>query len=242
MLSWYDEPPSMLATAVAGIARVADIIVAHDGAYALYPGARPRSHPDQAEAILRAADAAEVGCLLYRPQDIYRSNEVGKRNEGLRVAGALLEPDVDWLVIYDADFHVLRVEPELVRAQLAETEHDVASYTLLDGQDWMALPSTAVQARGIDMDTEWTIRTRDIYRWTPTLRVGPTHYSYSRLRDGERIWLRGPQLDLEPCLDLNSALAVYHRRDERPLVRRRAAEGYYNLRQEYAIEHVEVAA
>lgn len=229
----------MLATCVSGIARVADLIIAHDGAYALYPTARPRSHPDQAEAILRAAEATDVACMIYRPSEVYYENEVGKRNDGLRFCRALLESNEDWLFVIDADFHVLRCEPERVREELSQTPYDVATYTILDGGDWMAEEARSKLATQIAMSTEWTIKTRDAYRWTPSLEIGPTHYHYSRWDNGEQRWMRGPLTaadGLEDAHDLGSALAVYHRRADRPLVRQQAADVYYERRVEYGIE------
>ncbi len=238
-ISWFDESPSLLATTVAGVARFCDILVAHDGAYALFPAARPRSHPDQSEAILRAAEAADVACMIYRPQDIYHGNEVEKRNEGLRFCRSLLEPDEDWLFVIDADYHVLRCEPERIRAELSETPYDAASYVILDGGDWMADEARSKLATEMPLSTEWTVRTRDAYRWTPSLEIGPTHFHYSRWDNGDRRWMRGPltaEDGLEDAHDLDSALAVYHRRNDRPLVRQEAAKVYYERRIEYKIE------
>jgi hypothetical protein len=236
ILSWFDEQPSMLATAVAGMARICDAIVAHDGAYALFPGARPRSHPSQAEAIIRTAEALDVECLVYRPREIYWGNEVEKRNQGLRLAGTLLEPDTDWLLVFDADFHILKCDPGLVRGRLENTDLDVATYTILDGKDLLANEALAGFAKHHGADTEWTMRTRDIYRWTPSLTIGPRHWDYWRTDAGCKRWLRGPEDILEPSLDLNADLVVYHRNEERAQVRRDAAHRYYLSRAASEIE------
>src|SRR5256885_1150092 len=105
LLSFYDESPSWLATAVTGFARVCDAITAVDGAYALLPGARPCSHPQQAEAILSASEAAGVACTVHRPNRLFFGNEVEKRNFTFQLAGAGLTGD-DWLLVFDADYHV----------------------------------------------------------------------------------------------------------------------------------------
>lgn len=236
-LSYYDESPHWLATAVAGMARVCDVIIGHDGAYALYPGARARSHPQQAEAIMLAAEAAGAGCLVYRPQDVYRGNEVEKRQQGLKFAAGVLE-EGDWLLIFDADFHVLQVKPEIVRAKLEDTKLDVATYTILDGKDLLADEALARFAREKWADTEWTLRTRDIYRWHPTLEIGPTHWSYSHRREGTRTWLRGPwdSKNVE-ALNLDADLVVYHRTQDRAQVRKHAADVYYQRRTEMNLEY-----
>lgn len=239
-LSWYDESPHWLATAVSGMARLCDLIVAHDGAYQLFPSARHRSHPQQAEAILQAAEAADAACLIYRPNELgggSGGNEVEKRSLGLKLVGSLLEPDVDWLLVFDGDFHVMQMREELIRARLAETEHDVATYTVLDGKDLLAIPALEKFAREKWADTEWTIRTRDIYRWTPSLTIGPQHWAYARTDDGVKRWLRGPWDDrLEAALDLGPDLVVYHRNQDRTQVRSHAADVYYQRRAATGLE------
>lgn len=238
ILSWYDESPHWLATAVSGFARVCDSIVAVDGAYALYPGARPRSHPQQAEAIMGACESAEVGCTIHRPADVFWGNEVEKRNLSLRLAAPLLRPDVDWVMVFDADCHMLRCDPALVRFELKNTDCNVADYTTLDGKDFLADAALHEYAASRQIDHEWTGRTRDIYRWHPTLEYGPMHWTVSHLRSGERSWLRAPwEQDLvEPVHHLNAALAVYHRTQDRSMQRRMNADHYYKTRDVMQIE------
>lgn len=236
VVNFYDESPSWLSASVSSLGRFCDLVLIHDGAYALYPSARPRSHPQQAEAAIIAAEAADIACLVYRPRDIYYGNEVEKRNEGLRIAGSLLEPDTDWLIVWDADFHLQRCNPTALRASLAASPHDVATYTLLDSTDMLANPTTARLARQQLVDIEWATSTRDIYRWTPTLEIGPTHWSYSRVDAGVKRWLRGPGRKPEDALDLGSNLVAYHRKNARAKVRRNAAERYYHVREAHGIE------
>lgn len=221
---------------MAGIGRVADTVIALDGGYELYPGARPRSHPQQSEAIIAAAETADIELLLYRPADVYRNNEVEKRNLALRLASTILEPEKDWVMVVDADYHVLRCDPELIRARLDATRANVATYTLLDGKDFLEEPKLAEYVNGREVDSEWTVRVRDLYRWNPTLKVGPAHWTYSAVIDGERRWLRGPWEGQSEALDMNRDLVFYHRTQDRSHVRKKAAEGYYHLRHEQRIE------
>ena len=232
ILSYYQESPHWLSTAVAGMGRICDTLIALDGAYALFPGARPRSHPKQAEAILQMAETMDMECLIHRPKEIYWGNEVEKRNMSLKLAGTVLEPGRDWVLVFDADIHMLMCNPDTVRAELAETQHDVATYTALDGIDFLADAKLAEYANGRPVDPEWTVRTKDIYRWDPTLRYGPAHWTVSRMRNGAREWLRGPANQEPDAHDLNRALVVYHRTADRSRVRKRAAETYYKVRQE----------
>lgn len=235
ILSWYDESPSWLAAAVAGFGRVCDEIVAVDGAYGLYPGARARSMPQQGEAVLMAAESVGAGCTIHRPKEPWWGNEIEKRNACLRLAGAT-EPD--WVLVFDADIHMLQVNVDSVRGQLEETECQVATFTTLSGKDFLGDAKLAEYAARRPIDSEWTGRTRDIFRYTPTLEYGPLHWAVSRVDDGERHWLRGPFEDrlLLPALDLNASLVAYHRTEDRMLSRRRFARGYYQLRDKLKIE------
>jgi len=242
VLSWYDESPSWLAACVGGFARVCDEIVAVDGAYELYPGGRARSRPDQAEAIMIAAEAAGVGCTIHRPRHTFAGNEVEKRNLTLGLAAPLLEPMRDWLMVFDADMHVMQAYPDVIRRDLAETDRHVATMTLLDGQDMFAADDRAALARTHPVSTEWTYRARFIYRWLPELRYGPAHYSIRGTIDGEDVWLRGATRDrIEPQLDLGKALVVHHRSEQRAVVRRDAADAYDRMRDLTGVEQVENA-
>lgn len=231
VLVWYDESPHWLATSVAGAARVCDAIVAVDGAFALYPGGRPRSHPQQVEAITQTAEAMGVGCLVYQPQEVWWGNEVEKRSKSLALAGALAE-EGDWLLAFDADYHLLRCNPDSLRHDLAETDLLVASYQLLEGADYLATPELERVAAELPIETDWMTRTPDIFRWSPQLRYVGNHYTVT---DGERILRGAADVNAEPCLHLDS-LAFYHRTSDRARTRRDAAKTYYENRDAYQVE------
>lgn len=240
LLSWYDESPTWLSTCVAGIGRFCDEVIAVDGAYALYPGGRARSHPQQVEAITLAAETAGIGCMVYQPSEKWAGNELEKRNKCLDLAASIAE-DGDWVAVIDADYHLLKCEPEVIRVELANCEEDVAAYILLEGKDFASSGTLEQFAAARNVDHEWVYATRDLYRWNPTLRVGPAHWCYSAELDGERRWLRGPY-DLEPHFSLNRNLVFYHRTADRYDVRRRAADKYYELRDTFSIETTELVA
>ncbi len=237
LLSWYDESPSWLSTCVTGIGRFADYLIAVDGAYMLFPSARPRSHPQQAEAIVHTAEAAGLGLLLHQPKEPWRGNEVAKRNHCLTLASTVCE-EGDWVTVVDADYHLLKCNPDMIRKELEETDAEVASYTILDGKDFMSDAKLAAYANHNDIDTEWTIRTRDLYRWNPTLRVGPAHWCYSAEIEGGRRWLRGPYTSVIDCWDLNSSLVFYHRTQDRAKKRQQDAGAYYTRRAAAGIEDI----
>jgi hypothetical protein len=232
LLSWYDESPTWLGTTVAGIGQFCDGIVAVDGAYALFPGARPRSHPQQAEAIVQAAESCDLDCIVYRPREVWYGNEVAKRNKTLDLAAAL-EPD--WVVIIDADYHLLKCNPPVIRHELEHTELHAANYGLLWTKDFGASPALEQFAAANHAEHEWVNQTRDFYRWTPTLRVGPAHFAYTAEIDGRRQPLKGFGNDLDG-LDLSGSLLFYHRTEDRAKARLVAAKRYYDLRNEHRIE------
>jgi hypothetical protein len=230
-LIWYDESPSWLAACVAGFGRVCDTIVAVDGAYQLYPRARSHSMPEQREAIMAAAEAAGCGCVVYQPRDVWAGNEVAKRNAALDLCRHLGTPGEDWVLVFDSDFQVMQVYADTVRAALAETEHHVATYTLLDGQDMLADEATAKLARHTDVSTQWTVRTRSIYRLLPGLQYHVKHWNViADNPDGPgSITLFGPE-QVEEEARLEGALVAYHRRKDRAKVRLDDAAAYFAAR------------
>jgi hypothetical protein len=246
VMSWYDESASWLAASVAGFGRFCDTIIAVDGAYALYPQARARSMPEQSEAILQAAEAVGAGCIIHRPQDVWFGNEVEKRNHTLDLARAIGVEGEDWVCVFDADFTVMQAYPEAIRDHLSRTAHHVATYTILDGKDLMADEEQARIAQEIDVSTEWTVRTRSIYRLLPELRYDTKHWNVvGDLDDGRSVTLFGSAVEQVPEARLENALVVYHRRQARAKVRNQAAEAYYALRDSLGAEQakaVEAAA
>ncbi len=238
LLNFYNESPSWLATAVGGFGRICDTIIAVDGAYALFPGGRACSHPNQAEAIQTAAEAAGAGSIVFRPNEIWHGNEVAKRNQLIKLAGTLDLTSEDWLMVFDADCHMLMCEPGVIRDVLADTDKNVATYTYLDGKDFMADAKLHEYVAQAACDTEWTGQTRDVFRWNPTLRVGPQHWLYSAVIDGERRWIRGPETKEGVACELRRNLVVYHRTQDRARVRREAQDFYYKQREAYGVEFI----
>lgn len=242
---WFDEQPSMLAASVAGLARVADEIVAVDGAYQLFPDARPRSHPDQAEAILSMCETMDVGCTIHRPRQPFPGNEVEKRQLSIQLAAPFCQ-DGDWILVWDADYHVMSADPGMIRWELEQTDKLAATYTLVDNRDLLDPDGgLAGHAQKLPTESQWMSRFRGLFRWTPDLAYGPAHYCLRGTYDGVQKWVFGP--DLIPgqqhlgvdALDLGEMLVVYHRRNERTLVRRKAADGYYQTRDRTGIERID---
>ena len=126
LLTWYDEPSWCLTELVASLAAAGiDHLVAVDGAYMLYPLARPQSPGEQAQAILAAAQGASVGVSLYCPQDIWFGNEIEKRSFTFAAGHMVAVPGEDWLWIVDADERI--TEALGLREALERLDCDAAS-------------------------------------------------------------------------------------------------------------------
>ena len=144
MLNWYDEDPEWLYRCVKSAGLICDSIVAVDGPYALFPGAKdkPRSSNEEIAAIREAA--GDMDCTIIASQEPWADGEVGKRNyllQRARLEGA------DWLFRIDADEVVLDVADDIydrIRRALASTRCDVAEvpfrYWRLHGGPWLTEP------------------------------------------------------------------------------------------------------
>jgi len=210
LLAWYDESPQWLASAVEGAAKLCDHVLAVDGAYALYPDGRARSDPEQAEAVLYAAQRSHIGCTVHRPASVWLGNQLEKRSVMFALGAAI---GADWFFVFDAD-DVVTYVPADARRRLAAAEEDVAVYTL--GGDRYH---------------------RGLFRALPDLRVEDAHYHYLAEQDGETVHLRGNSdvHELAPFLNLTD-LRVAHLRESRSSERRAAAADY---RRRLAFEELE---
>lgn len=229
-LVWFDEQPGFLATAVTSLGKFCDIVVAVDGRYDLFPGNNNRSSLDQVDAIVQTAEAVDLECLLYRPKTCFVDNEVGKRNLSLALAGSVAEPDEDWLVIFDADVHLMKVDREKLLSELDKTDKNVATLTTMRGRD-----VHSPEFDDVDLAHEFTVESRLLYRYHPSLRYGPAHWAVSRDKARKKIWLWG-NINLAPALDLGDSLVVYHRTRAREAARSVAAGRYYMERDRLAVE------
>jgi hypothetical protein len=210
LLAWYDEPAIWLREAVSFAAKFCDHVVAVDGAYALYPDGRAQSDLEQAEAILHAAHAADIGCTIHRPHDVWLGNQIEKRNVMFELGR---QTGADWFFVFDADDMLVHM-PADARERLERADEDVAVYTL-GGHRYH----------------------RGLFRALPKLRVEDAHYHYLAERDGETVHLRGDEQAhrLEPFLNLTD-LRVAHRRTARSSERLASSAAYRRLIEAQALE------
>jgi hypothetical protein len=234
LLCWYDESPIWLAAAATAAARLCDHVVAVDGAYALYPGGKPQSDPEQAEAILHAAYAAGIGVTVHRPREVWMGNQIEKRTALFRLGA---ETGADWFYVFDADDLVTHV-PADARDRLEQADEDVAVFTLWWTEDVERDEAKAAGARMFSYPHEAANRYfRGLFRALPGLRVEGAHYHYVADRDGGLVHLRGHEdvHELEPFLNLTD-MRVQHRHPQRARARLEVSAAYDRLVRAHGLE------
>lgn len=216
-LSWFDEPGETLERCVRSLAGVADVIVALDGRWLLYPGPEVVSPLEQGEALHAAAAEAgipvvDATCPAGRPWD----SQMAKRSTLMRLAAEL----APWTLVIDADESV-DADPAALTDALRDTSLDVAEVTL-------------VKAGAGVFDTRPRPRRR-LYRASAGVRVELGHNGY-RAADGR--WLNGDpeHVELEPAADVTAHLRITHDLDAHPPARREKADVYYRLRRRMEAE------
>jgi len=235
LLSWYDESPSWLAAAVASFAPYLDHVVAIDGAYAAYPGARARSDLGQAETILRTADAVGLGVTIVEPRETFFGNEVEKRSLLFRYGLVEATPYEDWFVVFDGD-EVLTKAPADLRTRLEYIPEDAAEVTLWSRENWSEVAPSAASAIPLPGESRGTLRM--FFRALPNLRVHGRHDVYVGDRYGVETIVWGP----EPIGPVSAAnlhdVEVEHRSAKRDAARKEASYSYYKTRDALGLEKI----
>ena len=200
-LCWYDEPIETLERCVRSVAVVADRIVAYDGAYARWPGAKVRSNAKQAAAIRRAAKGME--CEVVIPKRLW-AGQVEKRAALMAQAAK----GSDWVLFVDAD-HELSGDRDTIRAQVAAAKRDVldASFFTPTNPD-RPLKDSASHTWHVELAGQ-TVGIPTLYRALPDLTVESFHWFISATKNGKHVWLGGGQPE-EPHGNL-PGLLVTHR-------------------------------
>lgn len=239
LLSWYEESPAWLSALTAGLAGIADHLVALDGPFALFEGSRtrPRSASAQAEALLATAAGAGLGLTLGQSSEAW-AGEVEKRTALFALArGAGATPE-DWLLVVDGDEQVQATAS--FRPRLAEVQEDVAEVRLwsrwvdapLPGERGARIPYEEIHAGASPL--------RALFRALPDLRVEGAHYVYVAGPPGapRYLWGHPGQHDLVPAADLRDYIGFEHLTEWRALGRDNARREYYRLRDEVGAERL----
>lgn len=216
LLAFYDEPTDFLRAYVEGL-KLADVreLVALDGAYALYPGGKAESPPEQHHALIDSCRQVDIRLRLHKPATAWDYGEVGKRGDLMLIGDQYAEPG-DWLLILDADEHILAAPRGLVPALNAQPR-DVATLALRR-QESMHGPS--------DRDT--TTRERRLMRSGLDIAVVSNHATYIT-GDRRVLWSAGRDELQVPAHDVDG-LDVVHMTRHRPEARRNAQGEYYSAR------------
>jgi hypothetical protein len=216
-LAWYDEPEDFLVRLVRSLAPVCDALVAFDGRWALMPGDDDFSPQSQSETILRAA--GDVGLPVWVSEMFPWESQVEKRDALMDAAGT----HGDWILVIDADEYLDEAHPTRLRGALADTAADVATVTLrMLNRPWPYSelgPAKLAQRR--------------IFR-VGTRVVGPAHNCYRR--HGAALAGDPALLELAAALDATAMLTIEHDNQNRPEVRRDAAQHYRAARRAGKVE------
>ncbi|ATN89739.1 glycosyltransferase [Mycobacterium phage JuicyJay] len=223
MVSWYEENPAWLAECVSSISKLADHVVAVDGAYWGFPNAvlKPASGSEQADVIARTAAGLGMGTTIHVPRKPWsgpHGGEVAKRNFMMQLAMMVAEPG-DWLLRIDAD-EVLSDVPLDAHQRLAETSASVAEVTLWEREASDHIGET------VDTLGDYQQPFRCLFRATPGIDIRGNHYTVTAPVDGERRVLNGMgQIPAEQLLDLR----LEHRTRLRTKARQRLKAEYSSL-------------
>ena len=234
LLSWYDESPAFLAAAVASFAPACDTITAVDGAYGLFPDARPRSLPVQAQVIMDTCDALGVSCTIHRPAEPWFGNEVEKRTALFRYGLAQAEPFKDWFWVFDADCVLTEYPPDLPEL-LADSPSDAVEVKLWERRDYIGEHPEV--AREMSLPTSTAANMRMLFRVLDRMQVVGAHHIYGGFDvAGRWQYSWGPKRIGAIDAAILDSVRVEHRSIWRDKYRREMAQTYYGLRNELGAE------
>lgn len=187
-LPWYDELPEDLEACIAGVANVADNLIALDGSYRRYPNAKVRSPRAQVDAIYGAARNVGLDCTVVLPDRLWLG-QVEKRTELLKLATA----ESDWICLVDTD-HIVSTDRNTTRSIIEQTPSDIcvwdAKYITPNNLD-KDFKDSAAGKWHIAM-TKASVFIPHILRSLPDMRVERFHWWYSAMKGGSRVWVFNP--------------------------------------------------
>jgi hypothetical protein len=237
LLAWYDERPDMLRDMVKSLTVLGvDHLVAVDGAYAIFPKAKPSSARSQRNAIMAAASDAGIGCTIHIPTTVWEGNETAKRRFLFQLGETVTTED-DWYFVVDADEVVLRA-PEDLKDTLANTPLDVAQAVLLDAPASGDIISGIVgeddgENMPMILEGRMTNHLPMFFRAIRGLSVAWAHNQYVT-PDGRYLWAGTLEVRPEPALRIPQV--VVDHRFNRSHERRTAATAYYYARETQGTE------
>ena len=218
LLSWFDEPPHDIERCIRSFhACGMSHLVAVDGAYGLFPDARPVSDSRQHETIAAVCNELAIDLRLFLPPDVW-ATETEKRAMLFEIAELQFDTTAeDWFVVIDADEYV--PDPVDLRPLLAPISY-VAADLHVDEPSGGGNP-----AQSFDI--------RKLFRALPGLTVCFNHHTYAA---GDTVLWGYGQVE---SADL-SQVTVRHMTNLRPAKRRVVKETYYRDRETHGLEAANV--
>jgi hypothetical protein len=233
LLSSYDEDPAWLAAAIASTAKIgADHLVAVDGAYSIFPDAKPASGHEQHAAIVETTLALGMGLTLHVPQQPFVGNEVEKRSLMFALAEQVAEPNIDWYMVIDAD-EVIRKAPDDLRQRLETTTFDAARVEFENRE-----PPRTKKQQAMNWEPITRVDIPIFFRAIPNLRVVGNHFTYEVVGTGRKLWGMGDSktsglvTDFEDLTDLK----IDHKTAFREANRKQRSKDYYARRDRERVE------
>lgn len=219
LLSWFDEDPAMLETAVRSACRIVDHLIAVDGRYALFEHHDVVSGPEQYDAIAGACQDSGTTCELVgvaAPWDGPHGGEVAKRAFMFERAEAVTTT-ADWHLVFDSDLEFIDPDVRTLRTRLADTNLDVGTA--------MVNHEGAVHPHPV------------FFRALRGLTVSERHWRY-HVPGGPVLW---DAYDSAEPLDTHRQVHVEHHGDQRRAGRLASRAAYYTTRDAAGIERQAVA-
>jgi len=203
---WWNERPEDLEACVRGVAKIADRLVAVDGAYTRYPGATIRSPLEQIETIRRVAAEVGLEAEIVEPTQLW-VGEVAKRS----FTYARAAKGSDWIAVLDADW-IIHADRAAARAEIEAfgPEVDVV------GVDLWTPPGDHIatgwhQVVGGMRQSNYP----GLFRALPGIRAERLHWLISALKNGERVWLHHgdepTSRSTRPAIPLTAHYEIEHR-------------------------------
>lgn len=210
-LVWYEEETASLERCVSSLSGVADVVVAVDGKWQMFPGVHTYSDPGQAAAIRQTALGAGIACRIVKAPARALVSQVAKRDYAMRLASE----HGDFVLVIDGDEFVEWCDIEAFRAVLSAAPEDVCTVGIRNTGQLVFQKLRHARRRG--------------YRSAAGVTVTQAHNGY-RAADGR--WLNGDSthVPLEPAADTAGLVEVAHDRDARPRERQDRAGFYYRVR------------
>lgn len=211
VLCWYAEPPAFLTRCIESLRGLADEALCYDGAWDLWPDAKPESSEAEHDAICSAALTIGLPTTIFAPDTTWAS-QVEKRAALMLEAG---ETGADWLLVIDGDEWIESAQSAAARAALENTHCDVATimHKRVTGYDAVNTPGAI----------------RRLYRASTGVTVDTAHNGY-RTIDGRWLHGDGAHVTLEPPCDLSGMVVLHHEHNNRGVERDRARQVYRQAR------------